>query len=417
MTQGDTIGAGASAAAADTSHGKRSTRLGRTTGLRTVATRDGWLRPEATRLPSLTGLRFPAALLVFLNHTGLPFPFLRLVKDDDAAMDWFDLTRNAGALGVTFFFVLSGFVLTWAVRETDTIRAFWRRRIVKIYPNYAITWGLAMVLFASAYTPARTAVLNLLMVHVWVPEFDVFSSVNQPSWSLGCELLFYLSFPLLHKIFRRIKAGHLKYWISGVTAAIIATPFFTYLLLPDDPNFPGGQALGARASTHQYWFAYNFPPMRLLDFALGMLVAQAVLHGRWWNIGMTWSGLLLAGSYVWASHVPFLYSQRSMTIVPIIFLIAAAATADARNQFTLFRNRAMIWLGEVSFAFYLVHFVVLAYVRKWLGHEMYSVPQTVGIVLVEFTIALLASWALYALIERPLTRNWSKPRHPKAAAS
>ncbi|MGP9018617.1 acyltransferase family protein [Streptomyces sp. BR1] len=417
MTHGDTIDTGPPGTADQGAGRTPSGRLGKSTGIRTVATRDGWLRPAATRLPSLTGLRFPAALLVFFNHTGLPFPFLRLMKDDGAAMDWFDVTRNAGALGVTFFFVLSGFVLTWAVRETDTTRAFWRRRIVKIYPNYAITWGLAMIAFASAYTPTRTAILNLLMVHVWVPKFDVFSSVNQPSWSLGCELLFYLSFPLLHKLFRRIRPAHLKYWISGMIAGIITTPFFTYLLLPDDPNFPGGLALGARASTVQYWFAYNFPPMRLLDFALGMLVAQAVLNGRWWNIGMIWSTVLLVGSYVWASHVAFLYSQRSMTIIPIVFLIAAAATADAREEFTLFRNRTMVWLGEISFAFYLVHFVVLSYVRKWLGHGMYTVPQTIGIVLIEFTIAVLISWALYALIERPITRNWSKPRLRRASTT
>ncbi|MFJ8871532.1 acyltransferase family protein [Streptomyces sp. NPDC102473] len=371
------------------------------------------LHAALTRLPSLTGLRFPAALFVFFNHTGLPFPFLRLLEDDKAAMNYFDVTANAGALGVTFFFVLSGFVLTWSARDRDTTGAFWRRRFVKIYPNYVITWALAMVLFASAFTPTGTAVANLFMVHVWVPKFDVLSSVNTPSWSLGCELLFYASFPLLYRLFQRISLGHLKYWIAGVTAAVMATPLLAYSLMADAPAFPGGAALGAEATVEQYWVSYYLPPVRMLDFALGMLVALAVRHGRWRNIGLVWSGVLLAGSYVICSYVPFLYSQRSVTIIPIVLLIAAAATSDINGRFTVFRNRAMVWLGEISFAFYMLHFVVLAYSRKVLD-GYFSPAETAGIIAGQLVVTVILSWALYALVERPITRRWSKPRSARA---
>ncbi|GAA0577963.1 acyltransferase [Streptomyces crystallinus] len=399
MTHGNTIGGPAPGAAVTPE----------------VPVRDGLLRPATSRLPSLTGLRFPAALLVFLNHSGLPFPGLRLLKDNETTHDWFELTRNAGSLGVTFFFVLSGFVLTWSARETDTTRAFWRRRFVKIYPNYVITWVLAMVLFASAYTPTRTAVANLFMVQVWVPKFDVFSSVNTPSWSLGCELVFYACFPLLLTLFRRIPVERLKYWIGALVALVIATPTITYAVFPDKPYFPGGEQLGAHATVTQYWFAYFLPPVRMVDFALGMLVALAVIKGRWWNIGMLWSTGLLVGGYVLASHVPFLYSQRSTTIVPIVFLIAAAATADVKGTVSPFRNRTMVWLGEISFAFYLVHFIVLTYGRKWLGHDFYSTAETVGLLSAMFAVSVLAAWALYALVERPITRGWSRPRRQGAA--
>lgn len=370
---------------------------------------------RSARLDSLTGLRFAAALLVFLNHVGLPFPHLRLLESDSATMNLFDVTANAGTLGVTFFFVLSGFVLTWSAREKDTAPKFWRRRLVKIYPNYVITWGLALVLFASAYTPAWTSVANLFMVHVWVPDFDVYSSVNQPSWSLGCEAFFYACFPLLHNVFQRIQADRLKYWIMGTTAGVIATPLAAYVLIPDRPYFPGA-AIGATVSAEQYWFAYMVPVTRILDFVLGMLVAQAVIRGRWFNIGMVWSGVLLAGSYVLCSYVPFLYSQRSVTIVAIVFLIAAAATADIRGSASIFRNRTMIWLGEISFAFYLVHFIVLTYVRKELD-GYFSVAETTGWVLLSLAISVLASWALYALVERPITRRWSSSRRARRAVA
>ncbi|MBD0741441.1 acyltransferase [Streptomyces sp. CBMA152] len=372
---------------------------------------------RSSRLPSLTGLRFPAAFMVFISHAALPVPQVRLFGDDRVAMDLNKATEKAGGLGVAFFFVLSGFVLTWSARPKDTARAFWRRRFAKIYPNYAITWGLAMVLFASAYTPTRVALANLFMVHVWVPDLQYLLSVDMASWSLGCELVFYAAFPLLHRLFLRIDPARLKYWIGGVLAGIILTPWFAYHVLPDSPAIQLSTSTSADASVKQLWFAYDFPPVRLLDFALGMLVAHAVLNGRWRNIGIMWSSVLLAGSYWLALKSDMLYAQRATSIIPITLLIAAAAMADAKGEFTLFRNRAMVWLGEISFAFYLLHSIVLVYGRKVLGHDLYSTPVAIGLVAALLAVCILTSWALYALVERPLTRRWSTPRRAKAATS
>ncbi|MBJ6623430.1 hypothetical protein [Streptomyces sp. DHE17-7] len=188
--------------------------------------------------------------------------------------------------------------------------------------------------------------------------------MNQPSWSLGCEAFFYACFPLLHSWFQRIRAEHLKYWIVGVTAGIIATPWAAYVFIADKPYFPGA-SLGATVSAEQYWFAYNLPVTRVLDFALGMLVAQAVVRGRWFNIGMVWSGVLLAGSYVLCSHVPFLYSQRSVTIIPIVLLIAAARRAFRRYG-ELFRAPGTAVDGRDSFAcLTMVTSFVLTLHRQW----------------------------------------------------
>ncbi|MER8183449.1 acyltransferase [Kitasatospora sp. NPDC094015] len=372
---------------------------------------DGARRSFTTRLPSLTGLRFPAALLVFAYHAGLPIPSMRVLADDAQAFDLYKVVGQMGGLGVSFFFVLSGFVLTWSAREQDTAKAFWRRRFVKIYPNYLISWALALGLFASAYTPARTAIANLFMLQVWAPDFNLNFSVDPPSWSLGAEAVFYAAFPLLHRLFLRIRPQHLKYWVTGAIAGIIATPAIAYALLPDGPGIPGGEL----SSVSQYWFSYVLPPVRLLDFALGMLVAHAVLNGRWRNIGMVWSGALLVAGYVLTYYVPYLYGQRAACIIPIVLLIAAAAVADAENRFTIFRNRTMLWLGEISFAFYLLHFVVLTYGRTLLGDRMFSGSAVALILLAEVGVSILLAWALYVLVERPITKRFSKPRKRSTA--
>ncbi|MEU6867558.1 acyltransferase [Streptomyces sp. NPDC046876] len=364
------------------------------------------------RLDSLTGLRFPAALLVFLFHASLGVPWIRLF-DSDAANDGFaKYVSQAGALGVTFFFVLSGFVLTWSAREKDTFRAFWRRRFVKIYPNYVITWALALLTFAAVMTKPWQAVVNLLMVQVWVPDFATNFSVDPPSWSLGAEAIFYLSFPLLYLLIKKIDPARLKYWIAGTITAVVLTPTLTYAVIPGG----GMQMPGADGtSTVQYWFAYVLPPVRLLDFALGILVARAVMTGRWRNIGMTWSALLLAVSYAVAMNVEHLYGQRAVTLVPIVLLIAAVASRDAESRPTPFNNRFMIWLGEISFAFYLLHYIVLAYSRDLLGDRLFSTPVGIALIAAQAVVAVLLSWALYAWVEAPLTRRFSTSRKAKAA--
>ncbi|KJY33608.1 acyltransferase [Streptomyces sp. NRRL S-495] len=370
-------------------------------------------QPSASRLPSLTGLRFPAALAVFAYHAALPIPTLRFFADDSTEFRFVDLADQAGGLGVAFFFVLSGFVLTWSARPGDTATGFWRRRLVKIVPNYVVAWALAMIFFAGSYTPVRTAVLNLLMLQVWIPDFNTYFSVDPPSWSLGAELVFYLSFPLLHRALRRIRPERLFLWIGGTVAAIVATPALAYLVLPDTPGVPGGYD----SSVVQYWFSYVLPPVRLLDFALGILVALAVRSGRWRDIGMVWSGLLLVAGYVATRWVPYLYAQRVTTVVPIALLVASAAIADRDGRFTPFRNRAMTWLGEISFAFYLLHFVVLTEMRDLLGTKLYSTPEGIGLLLLAIGVTVLLSWILYRLVEAPITKRFSSPRRRPAGPS
>jgi peptidoglycan/LPS O-acetylase OafA/YrhL len=368
-------------------------------------------RASTPRLPSLTGLRFPAALAVFAYHATLPIPSLRLMSNDRTAYRLADWAGQAGGLGVSFFFVLSGFVLTWSARDTDTTTAFWRRRFVKIYPIYVVAWALAMLLFASSYTHTDVALSNLFMVQVWVPSFYTNFSVDTPSWSLAAEAVFYLCFPLLLRAFRRVDLRHLKYWITGAIAAVVATPALAYALFPDTPPVPGG----LQSSVSQYWFSYLLPPVRMVDFALGILLALAVKHGRWRNIGMIWSSLLLVGGYVLTFHVPYLYGQRAAMIVPIVLLIAAAATADIEGRFTWFRNRTMVWLGEISFAFYLLHFTTLSTLRKVLGtHHMYSTAASAAMVVGAAALTVLLSWALYALVEVPLMRRFSRSRRAEA---
>jgi peptidoglycan/LPS O-acetylase OafA/YrhL len=265
-----------------------------------------------------------------------------------------------------------------------------------------------MVLFAASSTPGWVAAVNLTTFHPWLPNFFDYISVDPPSWTLGVEALFYASFPLLFVALRRIRPQRLLPWIAGLIAAIILTPTLIQAVVPKGSSLPI-----APLSNMQYWLTYIFPPSRLFDFALGILLARAVQTGRWRNIGIIPSLLLFAGCYAITPSVSMLYQLQATCIVPIVFLIAAAASADAAGRPTFFSTRAMVWLGDISIAFYLLHYIVLDTVRARLGARLYSVPAASLIMAGELLLAVAASAALYYLVERPMVRRWSAPRRPR----
>lgn len=370
-------------------------------------------RSRVTRLNTLTGLRFPAAFVVFLYHAAL-LGFLGLPwLSPENVHDYYRSVHHAGALGVSFFFVLSGFVLTWSARDTDTAPRFWRRRFLKIVPNYLVVWVLAMVVFAAPHTNMKIGLLNFFMLQVYYPDFSVNFGVNPAGWSLAVEAVFYLSFPLMLRLIKKIPANRINLWFAIAGLGIIVTPFLSTHLVPAGSVF---MPMEPETSVNQYFFSYILPFPRALDFILGILVARSVMLGRWRNVGMIWAGALLVASYALGYFTPYIYSSRAVCVIPAAILIAAGAIADEEGRFTIFRNKVAVWLGDISFAFYLVHFTVLEGVWKLLGSKTYNASQAAAMMLLCLGVAILASWALYALIERPITQRWSNPRKKPAPA-
>ncbi|MYW93966.1 acyltransferase, partial [Amycolatopsis rubida] len=183
--------------------------------------------PAVPACPSLTGLRFAAAGLVFAFHSSLTSSPVtagqpvNLFADPAVAVPYTEVLNTSGFAAVSFFFVLSGFVLAWSHRPGEPGRSFVRRRLLKIYPNHAVVWAAAMLLFAGATTPVSRWLPNLLLVQSFSPDPGASISVNSPSWSLCSELLFYLVFPLLIGPVARIPERWL--WpAAGLVAAAVA---------------------------------------------------------------------------------------------------------------------------------------------------------------------------------------------------
>jgi peptidoglycan/LPS O-acetylase OafA/YrhL len=341
-------------------------------------------------LPSLTGLRWVAALLVFGLHV---HNFGYFGGTAGSLVNW---AFGAGATGVSFFFVLSGFVLAWSARPGDRAPAFWRRRVARIMPVHLVTAGLALLM---AYTLAHQSkptfvqgLANVLLVHSWWRPW--WQTLDPVSWSLACEAFFYALFPLLALGLRRTGA---RTAMAVAGASVLAV-------------------LGVAWVDAHHWLGRpidSLPAARLPEFVLGVAVARLVLLDRWRGPGLEASLALAVIGYFLVPQVDPGYRATTCTVVGFALLIPAAATADLRGLPSLWRRRRLVRLGELSFAFYMIHLLVLRAGTNVIGLKPhYGLLAGLAVTALAFTLSLGLSWLLYEAVERPARRLLLRGRRP-----
>ncbi|NDK27108.1 acyltransferase [Streptomyces sp. TR1341] len=370
-----------------------TTRALRTTPLAPTGTTNARVPPAANpSLPSLTGLRWMAALLVFGLHVN---NFGYFGGTGGHLVSW---GFGAGATGVSFFFVLSGFVLTWSARPGDRPLAFWRRRIARIYPVHLVTLAVALLMALTLAhqgdpTP-KPALANVLLLHSWWHPW--WQTLNPVSWSLACEAFFYAAFPLLILLLRRLGAR--------ASAALGALSAASVLVL-------------AWSDAHHWWTytLYSFPAARLPEFVLGAVTARLVLLGRWRGPGLEASLALAIIGYFLVPQVTPGYSATVCTLTGFALLIPAAAVADLNGLPSLWRHRRLVRLGELSFAFYMIHLLVLRATTNLLGTKPhFGVLAGLGVTATAFAVSLGLSWVLYEAVECPARRLLLRRRRSAA---
>ena len=356
-----------------------------------------------SRLPSLTGARFVAAVLVFFFHATVLYPFV----SPDAQKTSTVLFATAGWTGVVFFFVLSGFVLTWAVRPGDTAPTFWRRRFFKIYPNHLVTLLAALILLTTvtkATIDSGDGLLNLLLLQSWHVDLATRTSFNIVAWSLSCEALFYFCFPFLIRMINRIRPERLWFWTIMSGASVISLPIFAKLL-------PAGQPFPYGFSDWELWFVFHFPPTQMLTFIFGIFMAKIVLTRQRIPLQLGGAVALTVGAYFVTPLVGPLFQFSAVMVVPLGLLIAAGAVADTDRRPTFLGNKMMVWLGDISFAFYMWHYLVVFYGYQWLdGNGNLSTSTAIAVILLLFAVTLVLSWATFRFVEQPVMRRFASSR-------
>jgi len=343
-------------------------------------------RPRV-RLDSLTGLRFVAALLVFGHHISTLGPL---------SYDGANLLRP-GTVGVSFFFILSGFILAWTGRPGDGRRAFWRRRFARVVPAYiAALLAVTVVNVASGDGFTGWNLLPLTLLQSWVPSETAYFATSAVFWSLSTEAFFYLIFPLVFPWM----AGRGTRVLVGMSAGLVlAVVVVAFVVNPVERGSVGN------------WFFFVFPPVRFLEFALGIIAALLLRRGALPGVPMK-GALSLAGvACVVSAFVPLSFMSVAVTLVPFMLLIIATAQADLSGKRTAFARRQVVALGDWSYAFYLTHITVIAVYLSLLEKVLHANRETLSWaslpihVLVMLALSTAAAAALHRWVEAPMEKR------------
>ncbi|WP_037913278.1 acyltransferase family protein [Actinacidiphila yeochonensis] len=364
--------------------------------------------PVPSRLPSLTGLRFVAAATVVAQHSSMIWS-----ADGDESATWLRLSFA----GVSFFFLLSGFLLAWAWEPGQAAATFWRRRAARVYPTHLVTLLAGLLLVEATGRRAATGgwLPQVFLVQTWSPHFDLMDpGVNGVSWSLCCEAAFYLSFPLFGRWIAAVPARLLWPCAAATAGTIMALPALVTALRP---LLGSGPTFGYfPVSLGQMWLSYAFPPSRLPEFLLGVLLARLVREGRARGVRLWHGALAFTLVYPLDERAPLLFGIAAATVVPLCLLLLGGAAADLRGARTALGHPVARRLGELSFALYMSHYLVIVYGCHLLdpAHAGGPLGRTL-VTLLLLAVSAAAAWLLHTAVEKPWMRRLGGPRRWPAA--
>lgn len=323
-----------------------------------------------------------------------------------------------GYLGVTFFFVLSGFVLTWSARPGVPTSTFYWRRFARIWPSHMVALVIAIpVFYTLATVPAGSFLkpfdagiiaLSVVLLQGWWSNPTILFSGNPAAWTLTCEAFFYA----LHPWISRVLVPTLKRGALIIAVCVVAYAFVYR---------------GAVMIWPESWLALvPLPVQRLPEFVLGMALAWAMRSG--WRprihpfvgVGSLAAviGLVLYARFYF-TEIPLLrhltYFTNEIFTVACALAIVALASHTLRGKRSLFESRIQVKLGEWSFAFYLVHATFIYIALRIFGPQAPSWVN-LGWFVVLLAIDLVAAWALHSFVERPAERRMRRWKDQRDAA-
>ena len=391
----------------------------------------------------LDSLRFFAALAVFFTHVELIKKFTGfgshwidpeeritkftvfqsvMAKEIDALSP---LIAYSSALGVVFFFVLSGFLITFLLlREKEQnnsidIRKFYLRRALRIWPLYYLIFILGF--FVLPYldffaVPGQDKFFqqnfwgNLMLYAFFMPNlaFSIFTTavpnIGQ-SWSIGVEEQFYLLWPLLIRKSKNVLKSIL--WITGTIIALkglllLSFPFvkFEYLIV-----------------------LKKFLAMSKLEcMALGGLGAYMLFNKKEELLSFVYKPLsqiiALISIPLLIYFIPTPFEDILHLLFSMSFLVIILNVAGNEKSFLRFENRTLQYLGRISYGFYMFHVMCIVFtihaLDKYMGLDNdITTPQHVLLYGISFLLTVALSSLSYHIFEKAFIRLKDKYAQPK----
>jgi peptidoglycan/LPS O-acetylase OafA/YrhL len=347
--------------------------------------------------PELDGLRFYAFLGVFVYHT-LPSQALFYQRLHVPLPGLWAAIAKSGTSGVDLFFALSAYLITSLLlrerQETGDIslRMFYLRRILRIWPLYFAVLALGVVLAHSMpeqKLPWYYVACYLLFIGNWISAiFGHTQSICSPLWTVSIEEQFYLVWPALMKMLER--RGMI---IVGVLTFLLATL---------------SQAGIVRAGLSGGYIYYG-SASRCDSLALGILLAlfadrlaPLTSSRRWLLVGAGLSSWIAASA--WLVEQPKGVNMRMVLGRTVVALASGAILyGSLSSRSRLLRGRWVVQLGKRSYGLYMLHLtgilIVQSLLRPAWGWQLLA-TKALGL-----AMTVILAFASYRWVESPFLRR------------
>lgn len=364
-------------------------------------------RLSDVHVPELDGVRGLAVLFIVVWHyVGIPLPPAGVSQ----AHHWIPSFKGSLIIfrtGVDLFFVLSGFLIGGILmdhRESGAYyRTFYARRVLRIFPIYfALLLIFAVSILLGAHGPLFDGPIPMfayvtMTQNYFMSHFDTYGALwLGATWSLAVEEQFYLGFPL---IIRRARVPLPWLFVAGIVGApaLRIACYYHY---------------------HNDFAADTWLPCRLDDLCWGALIAYAMRSPRSWTAlkhrrRQLWGAfaILVAAPTLLdaalARDVGFHMSMWGHTTLALLYAcFLLVVVVDAGTDATRFlRQPVLRYLGQISYATYLVHGIVLAAFFQIVnrGTALDSLAD-VSVVLAALFVTLIIAALSYRYFERPALR-------------
>lgn len=360
----------------------------------------------------LDGLRGVAALLVVIYHIFEGFAFAETTNGEGSGLI---STLNHGHIAVDFFFILSGFVISYAYDDRwqkMTLGGFFKRRLIRLHPMLVMGAVIGTITFLiggreqwdGTVTPIGGVALALLLTALMIPALpgsihevrgngEMFP-LNGPQWSLFFEYIGNIIYAL---IIRRLSTRML-----AVLVALLAA-LHTWIFVWDLSGYDS-VGIGWTIDTINFWGGLV---RMLFPFTVGMLLARTFKPRKIKYAFWICSAILLA-----TFAVPYIASECTLSmnslyevvciafVFPIIVWLGACGTAEGST------GRISGLLGDLSYPLYIVHYPVMYLFYAWLiDKHFYSFEDTLLMPAIVVAVSITLAYACLKLYDEPV-RKW-----------
>lgn len=361
----------------------------------------------------LDGLRGVAALLVIWYHVWEGFAFV-----GGGMIENF----NHGYLAVDFFFMLSGFVISYAYDDRWTkmsLKGFFTRRLIRLHPMLimgAIIGAITFLIQGSTQwdgtqTPFGWVMLALLLAMFFIPAvpgagYEVRGNgemfpLNGPSWSLFFE---YIGNILYALIIRKLSNRMLKWWTALLGIAL------AYFAIMNVSGY-GSIGVGWTIDTVNFWGGLI---RMLFPFSLGMLLAPNFkpikIKGAFW-ICSAILVVLFAVPYLEAEYMNGLFETLCIMVAfpALVWMGASGNTTDVAS------TKVCKFLGDISYPVYIIHYPFMYLFYYWMMQKPQcpTFKEALPVVAILIVGVIALAYALLKLYDEPV-RKWLAKKFIKA---